>query len=79
MKTPNDLPRDQLILEAEKVVQEFTKNSITATVYFKFTCQKCNNRCMLAEPNVLYTHGECNCGTITEIKQGGFLLCLGKQ
>jgi len=69
--SPTDLPREELIRQAEEVVQ---KNP-NATVNFKFTCKGCGERCTLDKPNTLYEKGECyKCGVETEIKAGGFMV-----
>jgi hypothetical protein len=67
-----DLPREELMKKAQK---EIGPNGQWpgGTVYFKFTCQHCGNRCMFQEPNQLYEKGECNeCGKETNVECGGF-------
>jgi DNA-directed RNA polymerase subunit RPC12/RpoP len=44
-------------------------------VYFKYTCEKCGERCTLAEANLLTEYGECyECGHETKLEKVGFLL-----
>ena len=45
------------------------------TIYFKFTCAHCGERCTFNDPNCLYEVGECaKCGKETEVDVGGFSL-----
>jgi hypothetical protein len=68
-----DLPRDQLMERAKQVMQEHEQQGIGCEIHFKFTCEHCGRRCMLADPNTLHLYGECDgCGQETEIKFGGF-------
>ena len=68
---PKDLPRDELIALAVRIRAE----NPAVQVYFKFTCEKCGERCILAEPNVLFDYGECcECGPKTRIREGGMML-----
>jgi hypothetical protein len=74
MKTyPNDLPRGELLARAQAAITQFAKEGCAAHVNFKFTCEKCGQRCALTEPNTLYENGECfACGHETPITHGGF-------
>jgi rRNA maturation endonuclease Nob1 len=68
---PRDLPRDELIIAADEALKRYPGSEI----HFKFTCEHCGRRCMLADPNCLYERGICdNCGKETVISQGGFTL-----
>lgn len=70
-----DLPREELIAEAERVCQQGWNGLKVKDVLFKYTCQWCGERCTMQEPNKLYENGECfACGKSTPIKFGGFLL-----
>jgi hypothetical protein len=64
-----DLPLPELIAKANDAIDA------GFTVYFKFTCDNCNERLTFFVPNTLYTSGTCEmCGHITAIKKGGFLV-----
>lgn len=68
---PGDLPRKELVAEADRVIAEAGGPS-KCLVYFKFTCMWCGERCILVEPNTLYEIGECQkCGKKTKIDVGG--------
>lgn len=44
-------------------------------VLFKYSCEKCGERCTLDQPNMLYENGECHkCGHIQSIDKAGFTL-----
>lgn len=69
---PRDLPIDQLLLQAGKVLKE-----PGTTVFFKFTCEHCHSRQTFMEPNTLYAQGKCEkCGHVTTITQAGFTLVI---
>jgi len=43
-----------------------------ATVYFKFTCQKCGSRQTFDVPNTLFKEGTCEeCGATTNLEKTG--------
>ena len=68
-----DLPRDELVRRAQEALDRYPG----AEVRFKFTCEECGERCMLAEPNTLHERGICSrCDHATEITEGGFALLL---
>jgi hypothetical protein len=68
-----DLPRDELLLRAQEALDRYPG----AEVRFKFTCEGCGERCMLAEPNMLRESGICwRCQHETEITEGGFAVLL---
>lgn len=70
----HDLPRAELLQRAKRVMEDYPPES-KPEIHFKFTCEKCGERCALEEPNILYEHGECfNCGHSTKIDKGGFML-----
>lgn len=61
------MPVAEAIAKAEELISK------GATVFIKFTCEKCGNRLGFDEPNRLYTTGSCDkCGHVTEIKKCGF-------
>lgn len=69
---PGDLPREELISAANKVLEEST---VPVDLCFKFTCEHCGERCTFQEPNMLYEKGECHkCGKETTVKFGGYSL-----
>ena len=48
-----------------------------ATIFFKFTCEKCGSRQTFDTPNTLFEKGSCEeCGHITEIKKCGFAVMM---
>ena len=66
-----DLPREDIIAMADRVVA----GNSTASVYFKFTCAHCGNRCTFQEANTLFERGECDsCGKETVVDKAGFML-----
>jgi rRNA maturation endonuclease Nob1 len=72
---PSNLPRQELLERAEAAIQMFATQGVKAHVNFKFTCERCGERCTLTEPNMLYENGECHvCGHVTKIVEGGFAL-----
>jgi len=65
----SDLPINELLERADKAIEN------GATIFFKFTCEKCRARQTFEEPNTLFTSGKCEeCGYITEIHKGGFMV-----
>jgi hypothetical protein len=67
-----DLPRDELLKRAQEIR---TESEGSTDIHFKFTCEGCGERCMLAERNTLYENGECHkCGHVTAINFGGFAM-----
>lgn len=68
---PGDLPREKLIAEADRLLIQ-AGGPDKCSVYFKFTCMWCGERCTLVEPNTLFDTGEChNCGRETKLDCGG--------
>lgn len=68
-----DLPRQELMRAANDAMSRYQN----AEVHFKFTCEKCGERCTLSKANTLYENGECyKCGHETKIEKGGFSLTL---
>lgn len=66
-----DLPRDELILAAERMMTDLHGE---VEIHFKCTCQYCGERCTLEEPNKLYDSIICcQCGKETPIEFGGFM------
>lgn len=64
-----DLSRIELLNQGSSAAQDGW------TVYFKFSCAWCGERCQFNEPNKLYAKGECaKCGQETIVDVGGFLL-----
>ena len=71
---PEDKPRTEIMQLAEETLKRYDGH---ARVYFKFTCEHCGQRCTFAEPNNLYTSGQCvSCNKQTAVRQAGFLLVL---
>ena len=76
IRPPQDMPREELMALASETLKRYRGQG--ATVYFKFTCEHCGERCTFQQPNALYETGECHkCGASTEITHGGFMLILG--
>lgn len=72
---PKDLPRDELVVAADRAIGRYGPN--VAAVHFKFTCEHCGNRCTFGVANTLFELGECDrCGLETRIEKGGFMLVL---
>jgi len=70
--------RDLPIPEAVEMANELLALSPFASVFFKFTCERCGNRLTFDVPNVLFKRGSCDkCGHITEIKKVGFMAVFG--
>ena len=68
-KNPIDIPVDELV---QLATRERAKGW---TVYFKFSCPYCGERCTLTKANNLYPRGECfKCHKECEIDVGGFAL-----
>lgn len=71
-----DRPRDEIVKMAEAAIVKHG-GPTCARVFFKFTCEKCGERCMFVEPNRLYETGECDvCGHITPVAKAGYSLLL---
>lgn len=68
-----DLARDELMRRAQEAIDGSPPG---AYVHFKFTCRACGERCTLDEPNKLYEQGECGCGNVQDITEGGFMLVM---
>lgn len=74
---PRDLPREEIIAMADNIVK---RDPFHTSVYFKFTCEHCGERCTFVEPNVLYEKGECqNCGGVTVILKAGYMLVITRE
>jgi hypothetical protein len=66
-----DLPFSELAKLADKTLRD----DPYALLFFKFTCEACGARNTFSDPNVLYKQGRCgDCGHITPIRFGGFML-----
>jgi hypothetical protein len=66
-----DLPRKALIMAGNDALRKFADQK--PEIHFKFTCERCGERCMLSDANKLYERGTCHvCGHETPIKRGGF-------
>ena len=75
MRDYHDLPRKELMLAANEAMLKYAESD--PEIHFKFTCEKCGERCTLSKANMLYENGECyKCGHETKIKKGGFMLKL---
>lgn len=71
MKKPTNYPRGILLQKAVAYTKQFGHEKVE--IYFKFTCEKCGERCMFQVPNVLFERGTCHvCGHDMEVKEGGF-------
>jgi hypothetical protein len=67
----NDYPIEELMKRADAYVAQFGEGNVD--IHFKFTCEKCGERCMFEEPNKLFERGDCHkCGHSTVVKKGGF-------
>lgn len=70
--TEGDLPKAELVKEAER---QIGLSPVPAQVFFKFTCEKCGERCTFETPNTTFETGECAaCGHETPFTKGGFML-----
>ncbi len=70
---PKDLPKDELLQEAQKVVMTMPG----ARVHFKATCPQCSERCVFVEANTCYDKMECHtCGKVFPFTEGGFMLLI---
>ena len=68
------------ILREEAVRQAELRAKQGWTVYFKFTCEQCGQRCTLTDPNTLWEYGECFlCGYKTKLDIVGYLLTRTKK
>lgn len=73
-----DYERDEIIRRAEMAIRVYG-GPLRARVYFKFTCPKCQTRCVFDRPNTLFERGECyTCGHEAPVEKAGFLLELGE-
>lgn len=73
MKYTTDLPREVLMDRAEQTRRHYGPQY--TDIFFKFTCEKCGERCTLETANQLPEKGVCHkCGHHTEIVEGGFLI-----
>ena len=70
----NDYPFDEVAAEARRLVEAGWE------IHQKFTCEKCNSRLGIEEPNAFYKTGHCDkCGHVTNIeKRGCNYLIIGK-
>lgn len=65
--------KDIPIAEAVPKAQQFLDQGMT--IFFKFTCDQCGERCIFQEANTLYEKGECSsCGYETVIEKVGFMV-----
>jgi hypothetical protein len=61
----DDYPFDEVVKVADKIIARGW------TLYQKFTCAGCGERCTMEEPNSFYTSGNCECGHVTDIRERG--------
>jgi hypothetical protein len=62
----NDYPWDEIV----KAVNQHIANG--ATIYQKFSCEKCGQRLTMDVPNILFYEGTCDrCGHTTDIRKRG--------
>ena len=66
-----NLPRAELFARAQQALKEMPPGT---EVYFRYTCAKCGSRRTLSDPNTLHENGECECGHVQPITEGGFSL-----
>ena len=50
-----------------------------ATIWQKWTCDKCGSREMQKTPNIFFPFGECKCGHVTDIEASGCNYMLTRQ
>lgn len=63
----NDLPWKEGLDKADEAIAR------GATLYQKFTCEKCGARQTVEKPNTFYQEGQCGeCQHITNLMQKGF-------
>jgi hypothetical protein len=75
MRDYHDLPRKELMECANDAMQKYAAQE--PEIHFKFTCEKCGERCTLSKANMLYENGECfKCGHETKIEKGGLVVYL---
>lgn len=68
---PTNLKRDELLRRARETLEHFPG----ATVFFKYTCDRCDCRVTFTEPNCLFEEGECYvCGHRQSVTAGGYAL-----
>lgn len=68
-KNPIDWPIPRLVTLANQQIEKGW------TVYFKFSCPYCGERCMFRDANQIYPEGECaKCGEKCEVDSAGFML-----
>jgi hypothetical protein len=66
-----DYDRNEILRRASLARSQYKGGDI----YFKFTCEKCGERCTFDQPNYLFEFGECcACGHSQKITQAGFAL-----
>ena len=66
MSKPNDFPFDEVLRGASEAISK------GATVYQKFTCERCKERLTMDNPNVFYETGKCErCDHVTDIRKQG--------
>ena len=64
-----DLPRIEAMRRANELASQGWR------VNFKFTCEKCGERCILIDGNTLWEYGECcACGHKTKLDYVGFTI-----
>lgn len=68
-----DKPRAEVLAMAEKAIAD------GMTIHFKFTCDKCGERCTLDEPNKIYDNGTCCvCGHETPMNMIGMVAIMSR-
>ena len=71
----HDLPVNELVTLADKVVRDYQAQGITPDVHFKHTCENCQSRNMFEMANTLHDEIECgHCGHKAPFTKGGFAL-----
>jgi hypothetical protein len=62
----HDLPWNEIIEKVDAAIKA------GATLYQKFTCEKCGSRQTMESPNTFYMEGQCEeCQHVTDIKKRG--------
>ncbi len=67
-----DYPRDEITRRADAAIRKYGPSTL---VYFKFTCERCGERCTFQDANMLWEEGECHaCGLNQPVTKAGFAL-----
>jgi hypothetical protein len=76
MNKPKNFPFDEVVAEADELIGR------GATVFQKFTCEKCGARQTIDVPNVFYKQGSCQeCAHVTDCYRTGinYLVIMGPR